>query len=58
MKLLYSVFILFFILKYISAQDSASGECQYINNWLGNENSEDCCTVFSIICEHNHITEM
>jgi len=38
--------------------DSASGECQYINSWLGKDASYDCCNEEEVTCENNHITKL
>ncbi|OUM63062.1 hypothetical protein PIROE2DRAFT_10470 [Piromyces sp. E2] len=38
------------------AYDSASGECKYINRWLGKKENSDCCFIDGITCEDNHIT--
>ena len=39
-------------------RDSASDECKYINKFIGNEESTDCCNYPGIICENGHITKM
>jgi len=39
-------------------RDSASDECKYINKFIGNEESADCCNYPGIICENGHITKM
>jgi len=39
-------------------RDSASGECKYINSWLGMEESYNCCNFNGITCENNHIITM
>eukprot|EP00833_Pecoramyces_ruminatium_P011955 jgi/Orpsp1_1/1185987/evm.model.c7180000096358.1 len=49
---------LLFLINSILAIDSAGGECQYINNFIGESDSFDCCTKFSITCENNHITKI
>jgi len=38
-------------------RDSASGECKYINKFIGNE-SDECCNFAGITCVNGHITKM
>jgi len=39
-------------------RDSSSGECIFINSFIGKEESFDCCTYPGITCENNHIIKM
>ena len=39
-------------------RDSASGECEYINNLIRKEATYDCCFYEGIVCENNHIKRM
>ncbi len=39
-------------------RDSAGGECAYINSFIGQETSYDCCFYEGIVCENNHIKRL
>jgi len=39
-------------------RDFASDECKYINKFIGNEESVDCCNYAGITCENDHIIKM
>jgi len=39
-------------------RDFISDECQYINKFIGNEESADCCNFPGITCQDGHIIIM
>jgi len=41
-----------------SKRAETSKECKYINSWLGETESYNCCNYDEITCENGHITEM
>jgi len=44
-----------------SKRDETSDECKYINSWLGEDESYNCCEYYffdGVYCENGHITSM
>jgi len=41
-----------------SKRAGISDECKYINSWLGEDDSYNCCNNDEITCENSHITQM